>query len=130
MIVYIWPIRSWIPAQGQKHSPTRPQRLRRRNPQRPVYRRQLVDIYHNLTLGLVQRARHGTAEEADQARAVLGRVVTITKMRGRFYDWHGIPVMLTFHPSYLLRDPTKKKEVWDDMKMLLARMGRPIPGKG
>jgi DNA polymerase len=37
--------------------------------------------------------------------------------------------MLTFHPSYLLRDPTKKKEVWEDMKLLLARMGRPIPGK-
>jgi uracil-DNA glycosylase len=64
------------------------------------------------------------------ARHLLGLTVGITKMRGRFYDWHGIPVMLSFHPSYLLREPSKKKEVWDDMKLLLARMGRPIPGKG
>ena len=63
-------------------------------------------------------------------RHLLGLSVGITKARGRFYEWRGIPVLATFHPSYLLRSPEKKKEVWEDMKALLARMGRPVPGKG
>jgi DNA polymerase len=40
----------------------------------------------------------------------------ITKLRGHFQDYNGIKVMPTFHPAYLLRDPTKKRETWDDMK--------------
>ncbi|MBA2341691.1 MAG: uracil-DNA glycosylase [Pyrinomonadaceae bacterium] len=40
----------------------------------------------------------------------------ITKLRGEFQDYRGIKVMPTFHPAYLLRDPTKKRETWDDMK--------------
>jgi DNA polymerase len=60
---------------------------------------------------------------------LLGTSMGITKLRGRFLEYRGIPVMCTFHPSYLLRSPEKKKEVWEDMKTLLARMGRPIPGK-
>jgi len=42
--------------------------------------------------------------------------VGITKLRGEFQDYFGISVMPTFHPAYLLRDPTKKREVWEDMK--------------
>jgi tetratricopeptide (TPR) repeat protein len=44
------------------------------NPQRPIYRRLLVEIYGSLTFGLVQRVRHGTAVDADDARAALARV--------------------------------------------------------
>jgi tetratricopeptide (TPR) repeat protein len=44
------------------------------NPQRPIYRRLLVEIYGSLTFGLVQRVRHGTAEEAEQARRALERI--------------------------------------------------------
>ena len=40
----------------------------------------------------------------------------ITKLRGHFQDYKGIKVMPTFHPAYLLRDPSKKRETWDDMK--------------
>ena len=40
----------------------------------------------------------------------------ITRLRGQFQDYRGIKVMPTFHPAYLLRDPSKKREVWDDMK--------------
>jgi DNA polymerase len=40
----------------------------------------------------------------------------ITKVRGQFQDYKGIKVMPTFHPAFLLRDPSKKREVWDDMK--------------
>jgi DNA polymerase len=40
----------------------------------------------------------------------------ITKLRGQFQDYNGIKVMPTFHPAYLLRDPSKKRETWEDMK--------------
>ena len=40
----------------------------------------------------------------------------ITKLRGSFMDYKGIKVMPTFHPAYLLRDPSKKRETWEDMK--------------
>jgi DNA polymerase len=42
----------------------------------------------------------------------------ITKLRGKFQDYKGIKVMPTFHPAYLLRDPSKKREAWEDMKMV------------
>jgi uracil-DNA glycosylase family 4 len=42
----------------------------------------------------------------------------ITKLRGRFQDYKGIKVMPTFHPAYLLRDPSKKRETWEDLKMV------------
>jgi uracil-DNA glycosylase len=42
--------------------------------------------------------------------------VGITKLRGNFQNYFGIKVMPTFHPAYLLRDPRKKREVWEDMK--------------
>ena len=40
----------------------------------------------------------------------------ITRVRGQFQDYKGVKVMPTFHPAYLLRDPTKKKETWEDLK--------------
>jgi len=42
----------------------------------------------------------------------------ISKLRGRFYSYQGIPVLPTFHPAYLLRNPHEKKTVWEDMKLL------------
>ena len=47
---------------------------------------------------------------------LLDTKVGITRMRGQFLDFYGVKVMPTFHPAYLLRDPSKKREVWDDMK--------------
>ena len=49
---------------------------------------------------------------------LLDTKVGITKLRGEFQDYFGISVMPTFHPAYLLRDPTKKREVWEDMKKI------------
>lgn len=43
----------------------------------------------------------------------------ITRVRGKFQDFRGIKVMPTFHPAYLLRDPSKKRETWADLKMVL-----------
>ncbi|HEX3149107.1 MAG TPA: uracil-DNA glycosylase [Gemmataceae bacterium] len=64
------------------------------------------------------------------AQNLLGTTTGITRLRGRFYEYRGIPVLCTFHPAALLegRSPEKKKDVWEDMKMLLTRIGRPIPG--
>jgi len=65
------------------------------------------------------------------AKALLGTDQSIGKLRGKFHDYRGIPVMVTYHPSFLLphRSPEKKREVWEDMKRLMAKMGREIPGK-
>jgi uracil-DNA glycosylase len=63
------------------------------------------------------------------ATNLLQTTLSVGKLRGRFHDFNGIPVMVTYHPAYLLphKAPEKKREVWEDMKMLLAKMGRPIP---
>jgi DNA polymerase len=62
---------------------------------------------------------------------LLQTTLSIGKLRGRFHDYQGIPVVVTYHPAYLLphKAPEKKREVWEDMKMLLGKMGRPIPQK-
>jgi DNA polymerase len=43
----------------------------------------------------------------------------ISSVRGQFRDYQGIKVMPTFHPAYLLRDPSKKRETWDDLKKVM-----------
>jgi uracil-DNA glycosylase family 4 len=69
---------------------------------------------------------------ATAAQNLLGTTQALGKLRGRFHDYKGMTVIVTYHPAYLLphRSPEKKKDVWEDMKMLLARMGRPIPMTG
>jgi uracil-DNA glycosylase len=54
------------------------------------------------------------------AQTVLRTADPITRLRGRFYRLGDIPVMPTFHPSYLLRNPSAKREVWEDMKQVIA----------
>jgi DNA polymerase len=63
------------------------------------------------------------------AQNLLGTTSPIGRLRGRFHNYRGIPVLCTYHPAYLLRSPEKKKDVWEDMKKLLARMGRPVPAR-
>lgn len=57
------------------------------------------------------------------AHNLLGTKSAIGKMRGRFFDYKGIKVLCTYHPSYLLRSPGAKKDVWADMKIFRADMG-------
>lgn len=84
--------------------------------------------YLEKTLELVA-PRYLVALGGTATRFLLGIETGITRLRGRFFEYRGIPVLCTFHPSYLLRSPDKKKDVWEDMKLLLTRLGRPIPGK-
>ncbi len=53
-------------------------------------------------------------------KALLNTKKSITQMRGEFYDYHGIKLIPTFNPAYLLRDASKKREVWEDMKKVRA----------
>jgi uracil-DNA glycosylase family 4 len=64
------------------------------------------------------------------AQNLLGSGLSLGKLRGRWHDYRGTPVLCTYHPAFLLphRSPEKKKDVWEDMKLLLQRLGRPIPG--
>ena len=56
------------------------------------------------------------------AQTMLGMNVPISKLRGEFHDIDGIRYIATFHPAYLLRNPGKKREVWDDMKRIRAEL--------
>ncbi len=47
----------------------------------------------------------------------------ITRVRGTFRQYRGIPLMPTFHPAYLLRSPEKKRPVWEDMQAVMSRLG-------
>jgi len=51
----------------------------------------------------------------------------ITSLRGRWFETQEVPVMATFHPAYLLRNPAAKAPVWEDMKQVLGRLGLPVP---
>ena len=55
------------------------------------------------------------------ARALTGHKEGVTKMRGHWFQWRDIPVMVTYHPSYLLRpyNQDAKREAWQDLKKLL-----------
>jgi uracil-DNA glycosylase len=58
---------------------------------------------------------------ATAMKALLNVKEGITKSRGKWHKWQGIPVMVTYHPSYLLRqyNQTAKREAWEDLKTLL-----------
>jgi DNA polymerase len=53
------------------------------------------------------------------ARTLLGGPTPISKLRGRFHDYDGIRLLPTYHPAYLLRNPAAKRDVWEDMQMLM-----------
>jgi uracil-DNA glycosylase family 4 len=66
------------------------------------------------------------------AQTLLRTRAPISQLRGRVHDYHGIPLMPTFHPAFLLRNPARKREVWDDMKEVLKMLGcePAVPEKG
>jgi len=60
-------------------------------------------------------------------QTLLREKAPITKLRGRWYDYHGIRLMPTFHPAYLLRNPAEKRVVWEDIQKVMRVLGLPIP---
>lgn len=83
----------------------------------PYLRAQIRLIQPKVLVGL-----GGTAMEG-----LLGKPVGISRIRGVWQEYAGIKLMPTYHPSYLLRDPSKKKEAWSDLKLVLAELGREPP---
>jgi len=61
------------------------------------------------------------------AQNLLQTPETIGRLRGRFFEFQGAQVICTYHPAYLLRNPSAKRQTWEDMQMLLRAMGREIP---
>ncbi|OGP97291.1 MAG: DNA polymerase [Deltaproteobacteria bacterium RBG_16_55_12] len=58
-------------------------------------------------------------------QSLLKSKVAITRLRGTWHDYHGIKLMPTFHPAYLLRNPGDKKLVWEDIKKVLKEIKAP-----
>jgi DNA polymerase len=81
---------------------------------RPFLERQLQGIAPRAIVSLGKPA----------TSTLLGRAVAITKARGIWQEWSGIPVMPTFHPAYLLRNYTRetRQAVWDDLRAVKARV--------
>jgi DNA polymerase len=80
----------------------------------PFLRRQIEAIKPHVIVALGSTA----------AQALLGTTQPISRLRGRFHDLDGVRVMPTFHPSYLLRTPSAKREVWEDMKVVMKALGK------
>ena len=58
------------------------------------------------------------------AQFLLSVQTPISRLRGRFHHYEDVPVMPTFHPAYLLRNPEQKRAVWEDMKTLMRAMDK------
>jgi uracil-DNA glycosylase len=86
------------------------------------YLRQQIDIIQPRAL---------VALGATAMEGLLGVTDPMARLRGRWHDFQGIPLMATYHPAYLLRNQSlgEKRKVWEDMLLVLERLGRPISEK-
>ena len=68
---------------------------------------------------------------ATAVEGLLGKTEGITRLRGHWQSYRGIPLMPTFHPAYLLRNqaPAEKRKLWEDMLAVLKHLGLPISQK-
>jgi len=68
---------------------------------------------------------------ATAMEGLTGTNAPIGSLRGRWHSFRGIPLMATYHPAYILRNPTnsEKRKVWEDMLKVLEQLGRPITDK-
>jgi uracil-DNA glycosylase family 4 len=62
---------------------------------------------------------------------LLGTRGTMRELRGRWHSYSGVPLMITYHPAYLLRNqsPSEKRKVWEDMLQVLERLEKPVSEK-
>lgn len=88
----------------------------------PYLERQIAAIAPRVIVALGNTAMKGLLGETG-----------ITRLRGKWREYRGVPLMPTYHPAYLLRGGGDEKarywEVWEDMQQVLAKLGRPIPGR-
>lgn len=109
--VYICNINKCRPPGNRKPEPNEVEACR------PFVEQQIRAIKPKVVVALGATATH----------SLLRTEVPISKLRNVWTDWEGVPVMPTFHPSYLLRSPNEKGKAWDDLKLVLAKIGREVP---
>jgi DNA polymerase len=79
---------------------------------RPFLERQLAAIAPEVIVTLGKCA----------AQVLLQDSSAVGELRGHWHQFRSIPVMPTYHPAYLLRNPASKREVWEDMKEVMKRL--------
>ena len=63
------------------------------------------------------------------AKTLLAINAPMSELRGRWYDFRGTKLAVTYHPAFLLRDPRQKKETWKDLQMVMKELGLKAPEK-
>jgi uracil-DNA glycosylase family 4 len=63
------------------------------------------------------------------AQSLLGSAAPLQELRGQVREWHGLPVVCTYHPGQVLANPKLRRAVWDDLRLLMKAIGRPVVGK-
>lgn len=61
------------------------------------------------------------------AQSLLETALSLGRLRGKWHRCRGVLTLVTYHPSYLLRNPAAKKDAWDDLQMLMKQMGLNLP---
>ena len=61
--------------------------------------------------------------------ALLETSLPMNRLRGKWHRHRGIPTVVTWHPAYLLRNPSAKGEAWEDLKLLMLAMGLKVPDR-
>jgi DNA polymerase len=84
---------------------------------RPYLLRQIDHVRPKVICALGRHALH----------ALTGYTGSLGQVRGRPMEFHGRRVVPTYHPAYLLRNPSAKRDAWEDLKAVLRLLGRPIP---
>src|SRR5579884_2429107 len=63
------------------------------------------------------------------AKTLLAVNAPMSELRGRWFDFRGTKLAVTYHPAFLLRDPRQKKEAWKDLQMVMKELGLEAPAK-
>jgi DNA polymerase len=77
----------------------------------------------------VVRPRVIVALGAVAAKTLLAISAAMAELRGRWYEFRGVKLAVTYHPAFLLRDPRQKKEAWKDLQMVMKELGLKAPAK-
>jgi len=85
----------------------------------PFLKRQIALLQPKIIVAMGATAINGLVD--------LPKGMGITKVRGSWLEFEGIPLIPTFHPAYMLRNPNMKRPVWEDLKTVLRRLDKPIP---
>jgi len=121
--VYIGNIMNWrpqLPTAGNEQAGNRPPTAEEMAFCLPFLRAQIEVVQPALLVALGKTALDGLLG--------LGRFKTLGEARGQWHEFAGKPVMVTYHPSYILREPTPKKKrlIWEDLLKVMERAGLPI----